>query len=124
MSDLRETVLVVDDDAIIADTWSMMLDDMGLETCGIAATAADAIDLAKLHRPRVVLMDMRLKGELDGVDAALAIHSLVGSKVIFVTGSQDPPTRARIQLDHPADVLFKPVFLGRFESAIRAAMDE
>jgi hypothetical protein len=42
----------------------------------------------------------------DGVDAALVIHATVGSKVIFLTGSTDPETMARIQIDHPFAVLF------------------
>ena len=82
---------------------------MGLEVCGTATTADYAIELALQHRPAIVLMDMRLIGEKDGVDAALAIHDSVGSKVIFITGSQEPSTLARIELDHPAAVLIKPV---------------
>ncbi len=45
--------------------------------------------MAQKHRPRVVLMDVRLRGESDGVSAALAIHEHVGSKVIFITGSKE-----------------------------------
>ena len=52
---------------------------------------------------------MRLRGEKDGVDAALAIYGTVGSKVIFITGSREPATMARIHSDHPAAVLFKPL---------------
>src|SRR3546814_5258704 len=75
---------------------------MGMAVCGIAATAKGAVALAIKHRPQLVLMDMRLAGEGDGVDAALAIHEKVGSKVIFITGSREPATMDRIQLDHPS----------------------
>ena len=67
-------------------------------------------------------MDMRLRGKKDGVDAALAIHDLVGSKVIFITGSREPATMARIQLDHPSAVLFKPISDRQLRGAIAAAM--
>jgi len=63
-------------------------------------------------------MDMRLRGERDGVDAALAIHERVGSKLIFVTGSREPATLDRIGLDHPAAVLFKPVSDRQLRTAI------
>lgn len=122
MSELRECVLVVDDDAMIADLWSLLLEDMGLDVCGHAATASVAIAIAKRHRPKLVLMDVRLKGGLDGVDAAAAIRASVGSKVIFITGSQDSATLARIHLDHPTSVLFKPVSNVGFQTAVRAAM--
>jgi DNA-binding NarL/FixJ family response regulator len=100
----------------------MMIEDMGLQVCGIAASAADAVTLAETHRPRVVLMDMRLRGEADGVDAALAIRDGVGSKVIFITGSREPFTTARIHTGHPAAILFKPVSDQQLQAAVRAAM--
>jgi DNA-binding NarL/FixJ family response regulator len=66
-------------------------------------------------------MDVRLQGEGDGVDAALAIHEHVGSKVIFVTGSREPATLERISLHHPSAVLFKPVSGRQLRTAIEAA---
>ena len=66
-------------------------------------------------------MDMRLRGAEDGVDAALVIHETVGSKVIFITGSKEPSTMARIQLDHPEGVLFKPVSTAQLRSALALA---
>jgi CheY-like chemotaxis protein len=120
---LSRSVLVVDDEAIIAELWSVYVESMGIEVCGFAATADDAVSLAEEHRPAIVLMDMRLRGKGDGVDAALAIHASVGSKVIFITGSQEPDTLARIQLDHPSAVLIKPVSQPLFTSAVTAALD-
>jgi DNA-binding NarL/FixJ family response regulator len=67
-------------------------------------------------------MDVRLAGDRDGVDAALAIHDTVGSKVIFVTGSREPATMERISLDHPAGVLFKPVSDRQLREAIESAL--
>lgn len=109
MSDLRACVLVVDDEFLIAQGLCLQVEDMGLPVCATAATAEEAVAAALEHRPMVVLMDVRLQGELDGVDAALAIHEHVGSKLIFVTGSREPATLDRISLDHPSAVLFKPV---------------
>ena len=109
MTGLSKCVLVVEDHAVISELWCLHMEIMGLEVCGAATTADDAIALAEKHRPAIVLMDMRLIGDKDGVDAALAIHEAVGSKVIFITGSNEPSTMARIEQDHPAAVLIKPV---------------
>jgi DNA-binding NarL/FixJ family response regulator len=119
---LRDCVLIVDDDAMIADLWCMTLEDMGLEVCGSAATAAEAIDLARAHRPWLVLMDVRLRGEPDGIDAAIAIHASVECQVIFITCSSEPSTAQRMQACHPAAVLIKPVSDRQLQSAITTAI--
>lgn len=124
MNGLEDCVLVVDDEFLIAQGLCSQVEDMGMRVCATAATADDAIALAKAHRPLVVLMDMRLQGEKDGVDAALAINSAVGSKMIFVTGSREPATMERIKLDHPSAVLFKPVSDLQLKNAIDAALAE
>lgn len=123
MSPSKRSVLIVDDEFIIADTLGLQVQEMGLEVCGTASTARAAIDLAQTHRPDVILMDVRLKGDEDGVDAALEIHRTVGSKVIFITGSREPATMARIQLDHPAGVLFKPIYGQQLRLAIEKALE-
>jgi len=122
MSDLQRCVLVVDDEYLIAQGLRLQVEDMGLNVCGTAATAETAVALAQAHRPSVVLMDMRLRGKGDGVDAAIAIHFTVGSRVIFITGSREPATMDRIGLDHPSAVLFKPLFGRQLQSAIEAAL--
>ena len=119
--DLNECVLIVDDQALIADLWSILLEEMGIEVCGTAPTAREAIAMARHHRPRVIIMDVRLRGDLDGVDAAIAIHETLASRVIFITGSREPATMARIQRDNPAAVLFKPVSNHQFQTAVRDA---
>jgi CheY-like chemotaxis protein len=118
MIPLTRSVLVVDDEEIIAELWCINLEKMGVDVCGTAATAEEAVDMARRHRPAVVLMDMRLRGQKDGVDAALEIHASVGSKTIFITGSTEPRTRKRIDLDHPVAVLIKPVPEHLFRSTV------
>ncbi|CAN7448007.1 response regulator [Phenylobacterium sp. LjRoot225] len=121
MNDLQTCVLVVEDEFLIAQGLCLQVEDIGLAVCGTAATADDAVAAALAHRPMFVLMDVRLQGLEDGVDAALAIHDQVGSKVIFLTGSREPATLNRIGLDHPAGVLFKPVSDRQLRTAIEAA---
>lgn len=122
MKPLRKCVLVVEDEPIIAELWCMYIEGLALDVCGIAATAETAVALAEKHRPAVILMDMRLRGAMDGVDASILINASVGSKIIFVTGSKEPETLARIQLVHPTTVLFKPVGDRQLRAAIMSAM--
>lgn len=120
----RNRVLIVDDEFIITELLRIHVEDLGLDVCGVAATADDAIALAVEHRPYLVLMDMRLLGERDGVDASTAIHAQVGSRVIFITGSREPSTMERIQTDHPAAILFKPIAEGQLATVIERLLDE
>ena len=115
-------VAVVDDEFLIVAGLCAQLEDLGMAVCGTAATADEAVALVQASRPAVVLMDVRLAGDKDGVDAALEIHETVGSKVIFVTGSREPATMERIRLDHPAGVLFKPVSDLQLRQAIDIAL--
>lgn len=119
---LEDCVAVVDDEFLIAAGLTLQLEELGMTVCGTAATAEEAVALVQANRPAVVLMDVRLAGELDGVDAALKIHDTVGSKVIFVTGSREPATLDRINKDHPAGVLFKPVTDRQLRQAIDDAL--
>jgi DNA-binding NarL/FixJ family response regulator len=107
----------------LADVVGSAIDplDVVIAIAGTAATAEQAVALAQRYHPIIVLMDMRLRGQGDGVDAALAIYSTVGSKVIFITGSREPATMSRIQLDHPAAVLFKPVSFRELQTAVDTA---
>jgi CheY-like chemotaxis protein len=120
----RDRVLIVEDEFIIAETLRIYVEDLGLQVCGVTATAGAAVELALLHQPYLVLMDMRLQGEGDGVDASLNIHEQVGSKVIFITGSREPATLTRIEGDHPAAILFKPFAAAQLTSVIHRLLDE
>ena len=124
MTELENHILIVDDEEMIALSLKYQVEDFGYVVCDTAATAHAAIDLANLHSPKVILMDVRLRGEMDGVDAAMAIHKVVGSRVIFLTGSKEPATVERINLDHPWAVLFKPVSYRQLQAAVDKAMND
>lgn len=115
-------ILIVEDEFLIADHLATMVGDMGLTVCGIADTADDAVAMAEEHRPGAILMDVRLKGRKDGIDAAQSIHGNVGCPIIFVTGSRESATVARINEDHPAAILFKPVRFEQLKTVVRTVL--
>ena len=71
----RGRVLVVEDEALIALSLTDMLESMGLTVCGTADNARSAVDLADRDAPDLVLMDIRLRGKGDGIDAARQIRA-------------------------------------------------
>lgn len=122
MTPADSCILIVEDEALIALALSDVVEGLGLRVCGTAATALRAIQLAEQHRPMLVLMDVRLKGKEDGVFAAQEIHRQHLAPVVFITGSREQETIDRINQDHPAEVLFKPIIPQQLEASIRKLM--
>ena len=102
------SILVVEDEAMIAWLLNNILEDCGHAVCGIASTAQESLDLARANRPDVVFMDITLKGERDGIWAAEQMKALFGLKVIFLTARVDTFTRTRAKLVEPLAYLTKP----------------
>jgi two-component system, response regulator PdtaR len=109
MSSPKGKVLIVEDQFLASEFLRIWTEAYGFEVCGTAKTAAEAIELTKLHRPTHILMDVRLEGDEDGVDAAMAIQNIMNPRIIYCTGSSENSTVARIKQDHPFEILFKPI---------------
>jgi CheY-like chemotaxis protein len=111
-------VLVVEDDALIAMDLSVSVSQLGGDVVDVAATAAEAMRLASELRPDVVLMDVRLRGEPDGVEAAQVIRARAATPIIFVTGNSDHETLRRMAQLGGAQVILKPVLISELRDAI------
>ena len=122
MTDLKKSVLIVEDEYLISLGLTAQVEDMGLKVCATADSAEDAVTQAEIHRPAIILMDVRLRGERDGVDAAQIIHDRIGSKIIFLTGSREQKTIDRIDQDHPFAVLFKPISDKQLQATVNDAI--
>jgi CheY-like chemotaxis protein len=105
----RLRVLVVEDEFFISLHIKELLETLGHEVVAIAISADEAVNIASSERPDVVLMDIRLVGPRDGIDAAQEIQSRYGIGSIFVTANTDPETRMRAQAIKPIAFLEKPL---------------
>lgn len=114
-----KSVVIVEDDALIAIYLERLCKKYGVPVLGTAAEGQKAIDMIITHRPTHVFMDMRLEGELDGVDVGTAIYLKHPEiRIIYITGSNEPATRARIDEDHPYRILIKPINPSDLEEAL------
>ena len=104
-------ILVVDE-MIIARELESRLEHLGYEVAGIAPTGAEAIELAEATRPDLVLMDIALRGGMDGIDAATEIRSRRPVPIIYVTAHTDDRTLRRARVTEPFGFIVKP-FSGR-----------
>jgi len=105
----RGRVLIVDDQFLIVEFLRIWVETYGFEVCGTAKNAVGAVEQAILTRPDVILMDVRLEGDRDGIDAAIEICRSIETKLIYITGSSESPTIERINEDHPFAILIKPI---------------
>lgn len=114
-------VLIVEDDALIAMDLSASVSQLGGDVLQIAATARDAVRAVSELHPDVILMDVRLRGEPDGVEAAHIINSRQGTPIVFVTGNSDAETLRRMRQLAGAQIILKPVLVSELRDAILKA---
>ena len=101
-------VFVVEDDALSAIVLNDLLGLWGYAVCGMADTASAAIAEVERLRPDLLLMDIRLAGNVDGIEAAQEIRRRLGIRPIFITAHTDRATIARIHQAEPLGFLPKP----------------
>ena len=111
-------VLIVEDEFFISLHIKQMVQALGHAVVAIVVSADQAVSTAERERPDVVLMDIRLIGQRDGIDAAEEIRRRFGIGSIFVTANTDPQTRQRAQAVHPLGFLEKPPSEHRLKLAL------
>ena len=121
--DSKPRVLLVEDDFLVGMELEAGLRDAGCEVIGIAVSAEEAVILAERERPLLVVMDIRLSGERDGVDAALEIHRRLGIRSLFASAHGDADVRARAEAARPLGWIGKPYRVSALVAAVRNALD-
>ena len=101
-------ILIVEDEVFVSMDAEAILTSAGYDVVATAASAGDAVAKAGRLLPDLVLMDIRLLGPRDGIDAALEITHKFKLPVIFVTANVDPVTHARAMQAKPLTILSKP----------------
>jgi two-component system response regulator len=101
-------VLVVEDESILALGVKSKLEKMGHKTVEIVDSGEKAIAAAKKHHPDIILMDIVLKGDMDGIEAAKVIKTQLDIPVIYVTAYADEDIIKRAKITEPYGYLIKP----------------
>jgi CheY-like chemotaxis protein len=119
-----ELILIVEDEKITGMDIRQTVREFGYESVGPVASGQDAVTVALALRPDVVLMDIALKGPMDGIQAAEAIRSQHPCPVIFVTAHSDQTTLDRAGAADPSTWILKPVDEEELRKAIERALYE
>jgi PAS domain S-box-containing protein len=104
----KANILVVEDDFVIAKLLAESLQELGYQVAGIVSTGEEAVERAAKVHPDLVLMDIRLKGEMDGIEAGEQISGDLHIPLVYLTAYSDERTVERAKITEPYGYLIKP----------------
>jgi diguanylate cyclase (GGDEF)-like protein/PAS domain S-box-containing protein len=118
----KTRILIVEDETLVARHIQNMVGGLGYEVVGVTATGEEAVTLALKTRPELVLMDIMLRGPMDGIAAAREIWQSLGVPIVYLTAYADESTLHRAKLTQPFGYLLKPFEERELYTAIEMAL--
>ncbi|MCK4757830.1 MAG: response regulator, partial [Thermoplasmata archaeon] len=122
MSNYKKKIIVVEDKSIVSHDLKRRLEILGYEVPDIASSGEKAVELAREHKPDLVLMDIQLEGEMDGIDAANIIKDEMDIPVIYLTAFTDEATLKRAMITEPYAYIVKPFEPRELQISIEIAL--
>lgn len=104
----KSSILIVEDDAIVSNLIEIWLVKLGYTVAGKVTTGEDAITVTREKRPDLVLMDIGLKGGMDGIDAANYLRKSFGIPFIYLTANAEESVLDRAKITEPSGYVMKP----------------
>ncbi|WP_341530808.1 ATP-binding protein [Nostoc sp. UHCC 0302] len=105
---INASILVVEDEAIVAKDLQNRLKKLGYSITNTAFSGEDAINKVRENPPDLILMDIKLKGKIDGIEAAEEIHKYIDIPIIYLTAYADEKTLERAKVTVPFGYIIKP----------------
>jgi PAS domain S-box-containing protein len=118
----KKQILIVEDEGPIAADVQRRLENLGYSVSGIAASAEEALDCARSTPFDLVLMDIHIRGDMDGIDTAKALTAEFEMPVVYMTAHSDRETLLRAKLTEPYGYVLKPVDTAALLSAVEIAI--
>lgn len=113
-------VLIVEDDKVLSLLLKKMIDKFGYNVVGTATAGSEALEKAKTLTPDLILMDIMLEDDVDGIDVMLALRKEnYEFPVIYITGNSDSYNRERAEETNYTDYLVKPISFEVLQSSIQ-----
>ncbi len=119
-----QKILIVEDELLVAISTQSLLRSLDYEVTGIADTGKDAVRLAQTTSPDLILMDLRLRGPLDGIATAKEIQRSLSIPIVFVTGFGNEDVRRRGHAIGSFAYLSKPYSPEMLQGAICALLQD
>ena len=120
----KAKILIIEDEAVVALSLKMIALSYGYEVAGLATNYSDAIRIAEKSLPDLILADIKIKGDKDGIETARAIKEICGSSVIFISAYSNEETLGECMKLNPFAYLKKPFKDQELRNAIDGALKE
>lgn len=120
--DYRSRILVVEDESHIAFEIADQLEHLGYTVLGPLNNGEQSLELARRELPDLIIFDIRLAGEMDGIEAARIIRAELGTPVIYLTSHADDRTLTRAQITEPYGYVLKPFSELELQTAVKLAL--
>lgn len=120
--DCRPKILVVEDEALVAADLEERLQDLGYCVCGQSDNYAEALQQVEQYRPDLVLLDICLQGQRDGIEVAGELRQRSRVPFIYLTAYADAPTLMRASQTRPSGYVLKPLRTRDLDAAIQMAL--
>jgi signal transduction histidine kinase len=117
-------ILIVEDELLIAKNLSHKLETLGYQIVGIVSCGADAIQRAGEMKPDLILMDIVIKGDMDGIETAVIINQKFDIPIIYTTAYADDETLQRAENTGPYGYLLKPFKQREVHATIKIALSK
>lgn len=117
-------VLIVEDDMILSMVNKKYVELLGHKVIQAVRTGQGAIDAVKKYNPDLILMDIRIEGDMDGIEAMEEIRKFSSVHVVYLTGNSEPSTKIRAEATGMIAFLIKPVSLDDLKSALDNLEDQ
>ena len=114
-------ILIVDDDATLAMELEEYLPTIGYQVMAVASSGSEAIKLARKFKPNLILMDIKMPGKLNGIQAAGIIKSELSISIIFISGYADEKLLEQAKLVEPLGYIHKPFSDEQIAAALKMA---
>jgi PAS domain S-box-containing protein len=115
-------ILVVEDESIVSLEIQSRLEDLGYEIAGAVYSGEDAVTSSKELIPDLILMDINLRGEIDGIEAANTIKGTLNIPIIYMTAYADDETIQRAKVSEPYAYIIKPIEVRELHTSIEIAL--
>lgn len=116
------SILIVEDEAVIAMDLEQRLTSMGYGIAGVASRADRAIELVRQHHPDLVLMDVHIRGDKDGTETARILREELNVPSVFLTAYSDEQTIKNALASNPLGYLVKPFVDRELRAAVELAL--
>ncbi|MBA2612608.1 MAG: response regulator [Bacteroidetes bacterium] len=113
-----KNIFIVEDEGILVLVNTMLIHELGHKVVGKSNNGLDAIQLIKKLKPDIILMDIKIKGDLDGIDTMKEIEKFANTAVIYITGNSDAETLARAKGTNMRSFLIKPINIEMLREAL------